>query len=133
MSLGKQLRIAREKKGWTQVYVAKILGITSQTLSNYERGERDPDTPTLQRLAELYEVTTDYLLGHSDSTTIAELGKKGLEEFIDTYGWDALINFVLENRDKKDVMDITQPTKKDFDAFTEAEIPLKAERIHKDF
>lgn len=67
MSLGNRLRQAREKKGWTQVYVAKLLGMTSQSLSNYERGERDPDTPLLNRLAELYGVSTDYLLGRTDN------------------------------------------------------------------
>jgi transcriptional regulator with XRE-family HTH domain len=69
MSLGQRLRLARENKGWTQVYVAKLLGITSQALSNYERGERDPDTPLLNRLAELYGVSVDYLLGRTDDPT----------------------------------------------------------------
>ncbi len=63
MSLGDRLRSAREEKGWKQTYVAKMLGITSQSLSNYERGDRDPDTSLLARLADLYDVTTDYLLG----------------------------------------------------------------------
>ncbi len=70
MSLGERLRQARESKGWTQVYVAKLLGITSQALSNYERGERDPDTPLLNRLAELYGVSADWLLGRTDDPSI---------------------------------------------------------------
>jgi len=40
-----------------------MLGITFQALSNYERGLRDPDTELLAKLAELYSVSTDYLLG----------------------------------------------------------------------
>ncbi len=63
MSLGDRLRSAREEKGWKQTYVAKMLGITSQSLSNYERGDRDPDTSLLAKLADLYDVTADYLLG----------------------------------------------------------------------
>lgn len=63
MTLGERLREARENKGWNQVYVAKVLDITSQTISGYERGIRDPDTSTLKRLAQLYEVSIDYLLG----------------------------------------------------------------------
>lgn len=66
MGLGDRLRGAREAKGWSQVYVAKLIGITSQALSNYERGERDPDTPLLNRLADLYDVSTDYLLCRTD-------------------------------------------------------------------
>ncbi len=63
MALGERLRKVREDKGLKQNYVAKLLGITNQALSNWERGERDPDTPTLHRLAEIYGVSADYLLG----------------------------------------------------------------------
>lgn len=63
LSLGERLRHARERKGWTQVYVARTLGITAQALSNYEHDFRDPDTGVLQRLAEFYGVSTDWLLG----------------------------------------------------------------------
>jgi transcriptional regulator with XRE-family HTH domain len=65
--LGERLRLAREKKGWSQVYVASLLNITSQSLSNYERGERDPDTPLLNKLADIYEVSTDYLFGKTNN------------------------------------------------------------------
>jgi repressor LexA len=71
MTLGDRLRTARENKGWSQVYVAGVLGMaTSQTLSNYERGARDPDTETLTKLADLYCVTTDYLLGRTPDSNI---------------------------------------------------------------
>lgn len=67
MSLGKRLKHEREKRSWSQKYVAEKIGITNTVLSNYERDYRDPDTETLRRLAELYEVTTDYLLGLTDN------------------------------------------------------------------
>lgn len=67
MALGDKLREAREEKGLKQNYVAGLLGITNQALSNWERGERDPDTPTLHRLAEIYNVSTDWLLGRIDA------------------------------------------------------------------
>ncbi|MNJ70172.1 HTH-type transcriptional regulator ImmR [compost metagenome] len=35
-------------------------------LSNYERDYRDPDTSMLSKIADLYDVDTDYLLGRSD-------------------------------------------------------------------
>ena len=67
MSLGKRLKSEREKRNWSQIFVAKKIGITNTVLSNYERDYRDPDTETLKRLADLYEVSADYLLGASDS------------------------------------------------------------------
>ncbi|MEK5068059.1 helix-turn-helix domain-containing protein [Sporosarcina sp. FSL K6-1508] len=63
MSLGKRLKNEREKRKWSQKYVAERVGITNTVLSNYERDYRDPDTDMLAKLAELYEVATDYLLG----------------------------------------------------------------------
>ncbi|MEW6663028.1 MAG: helix-turn-helix domain-containing protein [Bacillota bacterium] len=62
MSLGQRLKEARTKKGLTQDEAAKRLGITFQALSNYERDVRDPDTTLLKNMAELYSVSTDYLL-----------------------------------------------------------------------
>lgn len=65
MSLGKRLKIEREKRNWSQKYVAERIGITNTVLSNYERDYRDPDTETLKKLADLYEVYVDYLLGRN--------------------------------------------------------------------
>lgn len=67
MSLGSRLKIEREKNGWSQVYVAERLGITNTVLSNYERDYRDPDTTMLAKLADLYDVDTDYLLGRTNT------------------------------------------------------------------
>lgn len=50
------------KKEWTQKYAATVFGITSGALSNYERGERTPDAEMLKRIAEIYDVSIDYLL-----------------------------------------------------------------------
>ena len=63
VSLGNRLKSEREKWGWSQKFVATKTGISNAVLSNYERDYRDPDTDTLKKLAELYEVETDYLLG----------------------------------------------------------------------
>ena len=74
--LGKRLKQARKNKGLTQDYVAKIIGTTYQTISNYERGTRDPDTESLTRLANLYETSIDYLLGRTDDPTPSPAKKK---------------------------------------------------------
>ena len=62
--LGNNLRELREKKGWSQRYVANKLGMKqSSTYANWEYGLRDPDTDMLSKLADLYDVDTDDLLG----------------------------------------------------------------------
>ncbi|TFZ15498.1 XRE family transcriptional regulator [Limosilactobacillus fermentum] len=60
----KKITALREDRGWTKTYVAKKLGISSmQTYANYEYGRREPDFETAAKIADLYNVTTDYLLG----------------------------------------------------------------------
>jgi transcriptional regulator with XRE-family HTH domain len=61
-TLGQRLRIARKNKGYSQVYVREITGINNKTLSSYETDYSKPDIDTLAKLAELYEVSLDYLI-----------------------------------------------------------------------
>ncbi|GIO03438.1 hypothetical protein J5TS2_41060 [Brevibacillus halotolerans] len=68
-SLGSRLKQARENKRLTQIHVAKKLGISNGTLSGYERNYRDPDTETLSQLAGIYEVSLDWLIGITSSST----------------------------------------------------------------
>ncbi|MGB9813487.1 MAG: helix-turn-helix domain-containing protein [Thermovenabulum sp.] len=77
-TLGQKLRELRENKGWTQLYAAKIFGITNGALSNYERDERIPDAKMLKKFAEIYEVSLDYLL----DTTIPEEEEKTIDDEI---------------------------------------------------
>lgn len=65
--LSKRLTRLRENKGWTKTHVAQKLGIkTLSTYANYEYGLREPDNATLLRIADLYGVTVDYLLGNDE-------------------------------------------------------------------
>ncbi|MBU9695212.1 helix-turn-helix domain-containing protein [Limosilactobacillus portuensis] len=52
----------REQRGWSKTYVAKNLGLNLSTYANYEYGNREPDIKTLADIAELFGVTTDYLI-----------------------------------------------------------------------
>lgn len=62
MDLGERLKLCREKKGLSQKEAAEKIGVKNNTLSNYESGERRPDYEILVRLADLYDVSLDYLL-----------------------------------------------------------------------
>lgn len=50
------LKQARQDKKYTQAEAAKLLGISVETLGNYERGKSYPDIPTLRKIEELYGV-----------------------------------------------------------------------------
>ena len=58
----KRIRDLREDKDITQKEMSKILNCSQQVYSNYELGQRDIPTDILIKLADFYEVSTDYLL-----------------------------------------------------------------------
>lgn len=58
-----RIRELREDSDMTQTQVAKILGMSQTGYSKYETGENDIPTQILIRLAKLYDMSTDYLLG----------------------------------------------------------------------
>lgn len=62
-TLGTRLRSARERKHMSQIDVFKRAGINNKTLSRYENNGTEPDADALRKLAELYEVSVDWLLG----------------------------------------------------------------------
>ena len=66
MNYQRRIRDLREDHDLTQQQVAEILG-TSQTMyARYERGANELPLRHLIRLAELYEVSTDYILGRTN-------------------------------------------------------------------
>lgn len=61
--LSSQIRKLRVSHGITQVELAKTLGVTKQSVSNWENDNIQPSIDMLIRLAKFFGVTTDYMLG----------------------------------------------------------------------
>ena len=57
------LKELRTSKGLTQSELAKLLKISASAIGMYEQGRREPDYATLSKLANYFNVATDYLLG----------------------------------------------------------------------
>ena len=60
-----RLSIIRKEHGYTQADMAAKLGISRQAYSNYELGNRQIDNVNLVALAEIFNVSVDYILGRS--------------------------------------------------------------------
>lgn len=58
-----RLKELRKKHGLTQKEIAKLIGISQSSYSNWENGNTEPSLENVVRLAKLFGVTTDYLLG----------------------------------------------------------------------
>lgn len=66
MVIGNRLKELREQNRLRQDQVARLVGVERPTVSLWENDLRQPSYQTLVRLANLYGVTTDYLLGRTD-------------------------------------------------------------------
>lgn len=62
MEIGKKLKDARVKSGFTQEYVAEEIQVSRQTISNWENEKSYPDIVNVIRLSDLYCVSLDELL-----------------------------------------------------------------------
>ena len=62
-----RIRNLREDKDLTQTQISKLLMCSQRVYSNYERGDIDIPTDILIKLANLHNVSVDYLLGRTDN------------------------------------------------------------------
>lgn len=69
-SLGDKLKSLRKKKGLTQLQVANRIGMSKAVISSYEISNRTPPYDILIKLASLYNVSTDYLLGLENKRSV---------------------------------------------------------------
>lgn len=67
MTLGEKLQRLRRARGMTQEQLAEKVGVSRQSLSGWENDTALPDTANVIALAELFGVTTDYLLREAPS------------------------------------------------------------------
>ena len=58
------LKVLRESNGYTQQQVADKIGVTQQAIQKYETQKNEPDINTLKMLADVFEVSVDYLIDH---------------------------------------------------------------------
>lgn len=62
-----RLRLVREQRGFTQTELATAAGLPSTTVSHFESGSRKPSFDNLRRLSKTLNVSSDYLMGITDT------------------------------------------------------------------
>ncbi len=73
MELNEKLAMLRKNNGYSTRELGEKLGVSQSSVSLWEKGARRPDMGTLVRIANLYGVSTDYLLGSEDNSVKSEL------------------------------------------------------------
>ena len=85
LGLGEKIRSLRISHSYTQDDLAKKLKISKSTIGMYEQNRRSPDLDTLLEIAQLFQVSVDFLLGnsasHANNTNLSSEDSSLLEYF----------------------------------------------------
>jgi transcriptional regulator with XRE-family HTH domain len=106
----KRIKEERELLGKTQLEISNLIGMAVSSYALYEQGRRNPDYDTLIKLADIYNCTTDYLLGRTDNKTQVIKSPdeynavilKARDSNIPSNILDNYIDFLRKAHDKKD-------------------------------
>lgn len=67
MTIGQTIKLYRKEKNFTQSELAELIGVSTQAISKWETDSGMPDISQIIPLARVLEISTDKLLGHTDS------------------------------------------------------------------
>ncbi|MFL2099727.1 helix-turn-helix domain-containing protein [Desemzia sp. FAM 24101] len=101
-----KLKELRKSKRLTQGEMAEILEIARTTYANYEQGTREPDNKILNKLADYFQVSTDYLLGRDVPKWATPEDLIDLEEILNNNVHMAYGGEDLTEEDKQRVQDV---------------------------
>lgn len=104
--IGRRIKHLRKEMNLLQKDLAEKLNLTQQTISLYESEKRQPDYETLQKIADFFNVSVDYLLGRTDEKKI----------ILDSVN-DASIEYYADNKIIKDINGLSPESKKDLEEY----------------
>lgn len=100
MILGQRIKEEREKRQWTQDYLAETLNVSRQTISKWEVGSTYPDIDRLVQISNLLGITLDSLIKGDDSLKKSIVITKNAKaqtnvwEFMRSTGWMMVIAII---------------------------------------
>jgi len=84
MDLSEKIKYQRIKIGYSQVKLGEYLSISQQAVAKWEKGVAEPDSKNIAKMAELFKVSSDYLLGidklgikTKNNNTVITIGRDG--------------------------------------------------------
>lgn len=77
----KSLKILRDERGISQQKLADAIGMSQSSINDYENRNVEPDITTLIRIAEYFDTSVDYIVGHTHiRRKIEEVSEYALNE-----------------------------------------------------
>lgn len=105
----KRLKNLRESKGWTQEELGKKLHLGKSSISMYEKGDRVPSHDILLNIADIFDVSVDYLLGKTEVKNYNNPYDTKLEEVLFSKAKD------LTESEKQTILNVINAIKKNAD------------------
>lgn len=101
---GQRLKLLRNEKGWTINEAAIKISTGRSTYASYETEKRQPPINKLKLLAQIYEVSTDYILGITEN----KINTQNLHDFLNQshIHWDGIILSSRELGPIKQILEI---------------------------
>lgn len=99
-NFAKNLRALRESKSFTLEQVGKMIGVSKQTVSKYEKGISNPDSYTLSKLANVFSCSIDSLLFDNISSINLNKIDDLMNKHYDTNNYNELIKSLEKQKDK---------------------------------
>lgn len=114
---GKRLKAERELKKasdpkWTQGYVAKLIGVARPTYTGYENGTKEPPRETINKIADAFNCSIDYLEGRTNNKSVIEKASEHdipveLVDILNEMDKEVTLNgVVLSNNDRQLLKDV---------------------------
>jgi transcriptional regulator with XRE-family HTH domain len=106
MFSGERLKQLRLEKSLTQIGLAKIFNTSHATINRYEKSVNEPDSETINKFADYFNVSTDYLLDRTDDRNNSEKISEALHDDPELQEfWDML-------KEREDLQILFKQTKK---------------------
>lgn len=104
MSIGERIKKIRQEKGYTQQELAEMIGVAKNTITGYEKGNREPDATKIIALSKALNVPGDWIIGNKDSSysylSVDALIIASEYDALDEYG-KSLVRLVIDHEAKR--------------------------------
>ena len=99
------IKLARERAGLTQKELAQKIGVAPSTLNGYEKGNHDPKSDLIIKIALICDVSVDYLLGRTDDPTPKNIQQSQDTPKLSLHERDVALAYRKANDDTKLIVD----------------------------
>ncbi len=83
--LNERIKTLRKERNWSQAELAEKIGADGRQISRYENGKITPSVETIVKIAQIFDVSTDYLLKENSPKKSFVFENKDLQKLIESF------------------------------------------------